>query len=278
MTDRGTSLKSFYIRRAFRILPAALTYLAVICVLSAIGILAVGWKQIAASLFFYRNYLGDSDWFTGHYWSLSIEEQFYLLWPFVLVLAGTKRARMFAIAGILEVVVWRQIHWPLPWVANHYTGMRLDAILCGSVMALSWSDLKPTLQKASAFVIPAATVGFLAADAWSYALQGFTDFIQALLICVLIGSTVASSASWQSRILEFSVLKWVGRLSYSIYLWQELFLQPVPAPHWQLPLRVGIFFVLAWLSYRFIERPMIAMGQRVVKSYEKKPTFESALA
>ena len=131
------------------------------------------------------------------------------------------------------------------------------------------------MQKAPRFVIPVALAGFLLADLWSYELQGFTDFIQSVLICVLIASTVANPAGWQSRILEYPLLTWVGRTSYSIYLWQELFLPPaflhsVPTPHWQLPLRLFGAFFLAWLSYRFIERPMIAMGQRIVAARKAK--------
>lgn len=153
LIDQGISLQTFYIRRAFRILPAALTYLAVIAALAIVGAITVSWQQIVGSLFFYRNYLNKSDWFTGHYWSLSIEEQFYLFWPFVLLFVGFKRARVFAIVGIFGVVVWRQLNWPLPWEAIHHTGMRLDAILCGSVMALSWPAIKPIVRKAPAFVI-----------------------------------------------------------------------------------------------------------------------------
>jgi len=81
------SLRNFYIRRAFRILPPAVIYLIAIAILSAIGLIHASAKELLASLLFFRNYLVQlghfsvSPWFTGHFWSLSVEEHFYLLLP-----------------------------------------------------------------------------------------------------------------------------------------------------------------------------------------------------
>ncbi len=267
LVDQGVALESFYIRRAFRILPAALTYLSVIATLGAIGIISVDWRQIVAALFFYRNYLDRFGWFTAHYWSLSIEEQFYLVWPFLLALAGIRRSRLIAIIGIVGVLAWRQVNWPLPTFASYHTGMRLDSIMCGSVMALAWASLKPLFQKAPKILIPLAFAGFVTVDLWNHELQGVADSLQALFICLLLGSTIANPALWSSGALELPLLKWVGKLSqYSIYLWQQLFLSSGPYSHWQLPLRLSAALLLAFLSYRFIERPLLATGQRLANA------------
>jgi peptidoglycan/LPS O-acetylase OafA/YrhL len=264
LVDHGMQLKSFYVRRAFRILPPALLYLVFVSTLGALGLIAVHAREIVASLFFYRNYLDYNAWSTGHFWSLSIEEQFYLVWPSVLAFAGIKRSRVFLVFSILGIVVWRQMHWPLPAFAGFHTDMRLDAILCGCLMALSWPTLMPVIQKASRVIIPTALIGFWAADFWSVELKGIADFIQAMLACLLIASTVASPARLLARLLEKSAVAWVGRMSYSIYLWQQLFLVPAGNPHWQLPLRLAGIIVVAWVSYAFIERPLIAVGRRLI--------------
>jgi len=267
LIDQGISLRDFYIRRAFRILPPALVYLTVIALLGLFKLITVDPRQIVAALFFWRNYLDDSNaFYTGHFWSLSIEEQFYMIWPLLLRWTGVTSARVFASLGIVGVVTWRHLHFPLSPFAYFYTEMRLDAILCGSLMALSWQTIKPVAQKASAVVMLAVLVGFWAADLWSVELQGTAELIQAVLICSLIAMTVANPVWSVSRILETRAITWVGRLSYSIYLWQQLFFMPAQTARWQLPFRFVGIIGLAWLSYTFVERPLIAVGRRLIDS------------
>src|SRR5579884_1343639 len=106
-------LKAFYRRRVRRILPPALLYLGVIAVVGPmLGLLPTSPKEILACLFFYRNLYQPampSAWYTAHFWSLSIEEQFYLFWPFFLILWGPakRRARIAALALIVANVIWR---------------------------------------------------------------------------------------------------------------------------------------------------------------------------
>src|SRR6185503_4239118 len=79
-------LKGFYIRRVFRIFPAFYAYLAVIGAAAALGLVHLGrWDAVAAATYTV-NYVPDRAWVVGHIWSLSVEEQFYLLWPATLLL------------------------------------------------------------------------------------------------------------------------------------------------------------------------------------------------
>ena len=117
--------ESFYARRAFRILPPMLVYLAVVSLLG----LGLHWipmdlGQLAASLFFYRNYLTapvTQAWYTGHFWSLAVEEHFYLIWPVLLWMAGLRRARWLAPALALAVAVWRVADSRYDWICLLYT-------------------------------------------------------------------------------------------------------------------------------------------------------------
>jgi peptidoglycan/LPS O-acetylase OafA/YrhL len=205
---------------------------------------------------------------------LSIEEQFYLIWPALLLKAGIPRSRALALLGIAGVVVWRQIHWPLQGFEYVHTGMRLDAILCGSVMALYWPTLKTVIQRTSPLVMPAALVGFFAVNSWKNELQGATDLVQALLVCLLIACTVVFPGRLTSRIMENSAIAWVGKMSYSIYLWQQLFFFKGGSPNWQFPLRLLCIFLFAFLSYRFVERPLIAAGRRFLHPAQSKPPVD----
>jgi len=88
------SLKRFYVRRVCRILPPAMTYLLVIAILGLANILLIQWSCWLSAVCFFRNYMPPGiGVFDDHYWSLSVEEQFYLIWPALLVLFGLYRAR-----------------------------------------------------------------------------------------------------------------------------------------------------------------------------------------
>jgi len=110
-TDR-ISLKSFYLRRAFRILPPYFLYLAILGVIAAAGVIEVEPIEWWSCAFFFRNYMPGphppfTGWYTGHFWSLSIEEHFYLFWPLMLVVCGNKRARSAVVVLSFLVMVWR---------------------------------------------------------------------------------------------------------------------------------------------------------------------------
>ncbi len=126
-------LKRFYLRRFFRLMPAAWTFLAVVWILSP----QVTLGEIRAAVFFYRNYYAGSV-LCGHFWSLSVEEQFYLVWPALVVLAGFRRVRAIAVYGALGIVCWRFAHaadyrTPQGFFRTEY---RADMLLAGCWLGL----------------------------------------------------------------------------------------------------------------------------------------------
>jgi peptidoglycan/LPS O-acetylase OafA/YrhL len=162
-------------------------------------------------------------------------------------------------------VAWRQMHWPLKDYAFFHTGMCLDGILCGSVMALYWRRWKPIIQKTPRITVPVAVLAFFTLDLWSAELQGSAGLIQAMLVCVLMACTISIPGRLASRMLESAAIVWLGRMSYSIYLWQQLFLCPAETPHWQFPLRLIAIGSAAWLSYHLVELPLQAVGRRLLQ-------------
>jgi peptidoglycan/LPS O-acetylase OafA/YrhL len=82
-----------------------------------------------------------------------------------------------------------------------------------------------------------------------------------------VAGTVLSPQTWVGRILELGWMRWIGRLSYSLYLWQQLFLVPGATYPWSrlqtFPVNCLVLFLIAALSYRFIERPIIRLGHRL---------------
>ena len=146
------SLSSFYLRRAFRILPLVVCYLGVLCGLSIFLNLEIRPSQILGSLFFFRNYqyaAHGTGIYTAHFWSLSIEEHFYLLWPPLLLRFGNRRGAWIAAAGAFLCAMWRLYDLTFPngpigrLLPGATTGLRtlrtdarLDGLLLGCTLAL----------------------------------------------------------------------------------------------------------------------------------------------
>jgi peptidoglycan/LPS O-acetylase OafA/YrhL len=261
-------LKGFYIRRAFRILPPMLVYLAVV---ATAGLLVSG-RELWSCIFFYRNYLPwqMGGWYSGHLWSLSVEEHFYLFWPALLIWFGVRRAWIPAVVLSLACGAWR---WHVHASAGDgRTDFHLDSLLLGAAVAFvldsRWLARRLT---------PAVWVAGLCLLLWSV----LTDWrlCSAFLIPLLIAGTVTHPKWALSRALDWDPLRWLGRISYSLYLWQQLFLYPPWQPRptgWaqNFPLSLAAAFACATASYYLVERPLIRVGRRVSTSL---PSREPAL-
>jgi len=270
------SLRGFYVRRACRILPPAFLYLAVLVVLSSFGLILVSSTELWSSLFFFRNYLSDQwihrGWggYTIHYWSLAVEEHFYLLWPAAMVFFGRRRARWFALGLALSVSLWRtldlQHHWfnrVIPGLLfGCRTDVRLDALLLGCLVALVLEDpdIRAAFSRFSAWAWWMLAVGYIAIQA-CYFIEGSRTYsiFESALLALIVAGTVYGGRTWVYTFLEWEPMKWIGCLSYSLYLWQQLFLVPQAkssmAALQRFPIGLVMLFLCAWLSYRFVERP-----------------------
>jgi peptidoglycan/LPS O-acetylase OafA/YrhL len=270
------SLRNFYLRRAFRILPPALVYLALVSALSAAGIIICSGAAIRAALFFYANYIdgGDRHWRVIHFWSLSVEEHFYLLWPALLIGFGVSRGWKTAIGLAAMVVVWRATdhHFQILLHVTHDPHLRCDfsgtevisdALLWGCVLAF----LKPRLTPTVSSVIAVLSGGLLAVYTMGIRIPAtphnveFITTVMHMLPAVMLGAIVACPSAPIGRLLELAPLRYVGILSYSLYIWQEMFLGGA-GPLLPVPLAVCAAFACAYLSYRFIERPCIRIGRQ----------------
>ncbi len=272
----GISLRAFYVRRLFRIIPPAAVYLAAVAFAGlALHLIPMNAGPIAARAVLYGNYYSmdvEHSWYTGHFWSLSVEEHFYLLWPGLLLLFGVRRGRILAPSLSLAIAAWRAFDTHFAWIASFApalkdsparTDYRLDGLLWGCALAFFWNAKRaPRWLDTKLLVCVAASAVFLA---WAKPVGYATGL--AVLFPLAIGCTVAQPHAAFSRFLEARPVVWIGRLSYSLYLWQQLFLPTRGVPQsfgvlQTFPLNIGFAVAAAAASYYAIERPFIAWGRR----------------
>ncbi|HXI90480.1 MAG TPA: acyltransferase [Bryobacteraceae bacterium] len=260
-------LLAFYRRRAFRILPPALVFLAVV---GLSGLYKSGW-ELASTLLFFRNYLPVQygTYATAHLWSLAVEEHFYLLWPGLLVLAGAPFMRRSIGHGALAIALWRLAATSYHWASlagvgpGQRTDFQLDSLLWGCAVAFLYTDsatkskliLRPWLWAAMAAAV--LTPNFI--DGASPLLI-VASVATPLLIPFLLAGAALQPQWILSRFLELAALQWIGRLSYSLYLWQEIF-SVDGLKSQSLPLNLALTLAAACASYYLIERPMIQLGR-----------------
>jgi len=294
----GLSLGSFYIRRVFRILPPAFAYLGIVGLFALAGVIVVTPREWLSSVFFSRNYIvmpPDSGWYTGHFWSLAVEEHFYLIWPATLLSLGSSRARRYTPLIAIGVAIWRaaDFHlfhgqiWPGVLSDSIYlrTDTRFDGLLWGCWIALivSVPAYRETIaRRLSATVITGLLVALVACIALNPPLQMAWE---SFLVPLILVGTVMNPTMLFSRILELSPIRWIGRISYSLYIWQQLFLvtsrMPRPLPFGRIqewPLNIVAVFVCASASYYLLERPLVALGHSLSTRYLSRRSEMFALA
>lgn len=287
-------LKAFYIRRLFRIQPASFCYLAAITLLTLPGVIRERWKDIFSSLLMYQNFvfrlsdLSGRNGFTAHFWTLSVEEHFYILLSLLLYFFTRHRIRIFAslIAGtwILQVLAIRFGHGPVDG-SNRRSYWMILYLLTPSFLALllrvprikvlvgrylsPWVAYSATLVLMLVFRLVASGTNRLF-SVGSIADQGPELFFGFALWIV---ATTTHPRSLSTRFLELPVLRFIGRLSYSLYLWHILFFIPVHrnvGVTWRPllwlsgePQKYIASFLVALASYYLIEKPLIRYGHKV---------------
>jgi peptidoglycan/LPS O-acetylase OafA/YrhL len=265
-------LTGFYVRRVFRILPPALAYLAVLAVLGAAGAVAVSPRELWACLLFYRNYTTGGHWITIHFWSLAVEEHFYLFIPALLAWLGPRRALPVAIGLALPLAVWHKLddEWVnvaartgLP-TAYHRTDTRLPDLLFGCAVALMAGRAPGRVARV------AGTAGGILLAARVFGQLPVPHLLLSILIPWMLLATARRPTGLVGRVLEWGPLRWLGRMSYGLYLWQQLFfhgsaVNPLPAlgplPHW--PWNLLATLTCAAASHYLLERPLTRFGRRL---------------
>ena len=261
------SLRRFYLRRFFRIFPPFYVYLATVVVLSVCGFVPQDRRNLISAATYSWNYMSHApSWLLAHTWSLSLEEQFYLAWPPLLVLLGKRKSRYLAVACIVFSPVLRLATYVLvPSLRGMVPVMlhtRLDTIMFGCAIALFWDE--PRFHAAinkllRADVVCGSIVYILIAPILSERFQARYDWLigyplRGLLISIVMLYVVCKPASRMGYALNLAPVRHLGVISYSLYLWQQMF----TAGHsWPFPVSFLALFACAEGSYWLVERPSL---------------------
>jgi peptidoglycan/LPS O-acetylase OafA/YrhL len=279
------SLKNFYIRRSLRIFPAYYFVLFVYLILQVCGVLYFTHTSWATSVF-YLKYYGGSDWESGHFWSLSVEEHFYLFWPIIFKLYKNRRV-FIAWVLIIGVMLCRLNAYlgVLPFtflVQQESFFMRADALMIGCLIAIYYQKIQLFIlqYKSVWYIIPVTILaiaflnsGILTDLNYSKKLHlGLIliplgvdtsgGLITNLLIGLLAVVSINFTATYWYKILNTSVFEYIGKLSYSIYLWQQLFFSDRMGVFARFPLNILMILLSALFSYHFIEKPFLRLKDK----------------
>ncbi|WP_297450038.1 acyltransferase family protein [uncultured Corynebacterium sp.] len=307
-------LKDFWLRRLRRIAPAAMFVMFISIAVAGLigGDPAVGlstqflgtvffvnnWTQIAGS----QSYFADSGvQLLAHYWSLSVEEQFYLFWPLIFValltlkLAFRKLAAVAAVGSVVSFVWMVALYDPKVDPTRVYYGTDTHAfgLLFGAALALwltstssraeadSWTRTEPLMRdffgsSAQAFVVASLPLIFLSvvlltmSDTASVTYRGGLVFASLLSVAILY--LVVRGVSPVRQIFEFKPLCWLGKISFSLYLWhwpvivliRELLERNEAMQYEKFAAVAGVALslVLANWSFKNVETPIRRLGYR----------------
>lgn len=300
--ERRLVLKEFWLARARRLLPALFLVLIVVMAWVTIGdpsqLDSLRGETVASALFVSNWWFifSDVSYFQqfgppsplGHIWSLGIEEQFYLIWPWLLLggLALFDRSRrdgrrsqlqpQLALVtlglSLVSIILMVVLFEPGADSTRAYEGTdtRAFGLLIGAALAMVWPSRRligRVSRQARRTLDLIGTVGLLGIVVLIVTTSEFSPFIYRgglVLLSIATAMVVASVAHPSSRIgrvLGVGPLRWIGVRSYGIYLWQSpVILLTTPAlAGFSLPraaLQVGATFLIAALSWKFVEDPV----------------------
>ena len=276
-------LKKFYSRRIFRIIPAFYVFIAILLLLNYFLAWGIDWRLLASPALFLSNFsFLSSVYITGHTWSLAVEEQYYLLWP-VLFKKKKLAAIVLAVSCFILSPLFHRFMHHIPSIKDALLipfWIYADAIFLGSLLAIvlskevlntEWIRKNKTVINVfgwiTCFLIQSIIINHLTGFTGSIILK----HIQILVIALLITANIFRSNDLFSRFFNSAIMELIGKASYSLYLWQQLFLIPVVVDFqndkvWtHFPVNIILVFATGFLSYFFIEKIFLKMKEKYKK-------------
>ena len=280
------SLQLFYARRSLRIFPASYAYLGIVCIISAWGVFQLQARDIWHALTYTVNFLPGRSWQIGHLWSLSVEEQFYLLWPLTFSVLGPRKSSRAAwsvvIVAICARIFNRFILIGTPYHDLEMFPMVADSLAAGCLLArlrewLEGQGWYLRLFRPSWSILLLSVVLLLNRFEGYTVVNVFGTTIINFGIAILVHRSVYRPDSPIARVLNWKPVVFVGVLSYSLYLWQQLFLNRSSGAWFNMFPQNLLFAVGAALaSYFLLEKPLFKLRHRLRAKPRKLSSLEAS--
>ncbi len=269
------NVQRFYIRRFLRLSPPLFITLALVYALTGAGLLqgSVTWRGLAAQLFYFANYYGiffdtgnTLPAGTGIFWSLAVEEHYYLVFPWVFLLSYRGRKQPFAwVLGCacVGVLLWRTYlvaHLHVPEYRTYYASdTRIDSIIYGALLALIRNpvgELSAVSRLRSGLFIS----GAIAAIMFTFLYRNpdfretFRYSIQGLALAPLFYYSIRLYRNRLFSVLNLPAVRYIGKCSYSIYLIHFVLIVNLQNLTRFAPFNMLVCFVLALVYATVIDR------------------------
>jgi peptidoglycan/LPS O-acetylase OafA/YrhL len=270
------SLRMFYLRRTLRIFPAFYAFVIAACVMKLLGAITLRPGDLLAGATYTMNYHFDRAWPLGHLWSLAVEEQFYLLWPAALAFLGVARGAGCALAAVVIAPILRVALFSLVPSSRGGLDQMFPTVADGLATGCLLAYLHRRLEASSRYIHFLSSPFFLLAPAAIVASVALGDdhpgfdnpFGQTLRnigIALVLDYAIRFPTRRFGRLLNAGPIAFIGTISYSLYLWQQPFINR-HATHWinGFPQNVLLAAACAVASYFLVERPVLAWRDRLV--------------
>jgi peptidoglycan/LPS O-acetylase OafA/YrhL len=274
--DRGAVLRNFYARRFLRIFPL---YYAVLLIALALNVEQLrdtfAWHFLYLSNF---SFMVRQDWqgSLSHFWTLAVEEQFYLFWPLLILLVPRDRLPFWLVVFVTLAPLYKLIgllYFPEVKLWNVGTPGSFDSLALGALLAYFRrypTALFERLQRSRGAIFMVGVAGFCIIEYTELLPAMFSAVkltVLSLAFCVLIHGAAAGFTGNLGKLLNMPTLQYVGKISYGLYIFHNFAAIPtafvlaqlgIAQPFTGLPVLLNAFFtgILAALSWHCFERPI----------------------